>query len=244
MQLIDYKFNKIPGIYKIINNINGKFYVGSTKNLYKRSREHFSKLNRQKHPNEKLMNSVKKHGINNFKFEIIVSYCNIEDLLVLEGKYIALLKPDYNLDEVDMGGKRHCSEETKIKIGEKSKQKFIDNPELKTLFINSIGNISGWNKGLTDIYSEETLKKMSEAGKKNINNRKPEDQETFFKAREKAWVTNKKKILQYDLNMQLIKEWDSITDAAAYFGAKSLGNFSTACKSGIKLFNSYWKKKE
>lgn len=244
MQLIEHEFNKIPGIYKIINIINGKFYIGSTKNLYKRSREHFSKLNTQTHPNEKLMNSVKKHGINNFKFEIILSHCATEDLLVLEGKYITHLKPDYNLDEVDVHGKRHCSESTKKLIGEKSRQKFIYKPELKTIFINSIGNMSGWNKGLTNIYSEETLKKMSAAGKKNIKNRDPEIQEKFFKAREKAWISNQKKIIQYDLNMSPIKEWDSLTDAAKYFNAKSLGNFTTACNKGIKLFGSYWRKKE
>lgn len=245
MQLFEYKiFNKVPGIYKIINLINGKFYIGSTKNLYKRSREHYSKLKSGKHPNIKLLNSIKKYGIENFKFEAIEINCKVEDLFLLEGRFIQQLKPEYNIDEIDLSGNRICNDSTRKLIGEKSKQKFINNPELKNIFKQSIGNMAGWNKGMTEIYSEETLKKMSDAGKLNISKRDPKIQDKFYEGRNKRHEAQKTPILQFDLNWNFIKEWNSLKDAAEGMGAKSIGNFTTAHKKGIKLFGSYWRKKE
>lgn len=245
MQLFDYKtFNKISGIYKIINMVNGKFYIGSTKNLYKRSREHYSKINTNKHPNLKLTNSIKKYGIENFKFEALQTNCKIEDLLSLEGAFIQKLKPEYNIDEINLDGNRVCSDSTRKLIGEKSKQKFIDNPELKDIFKQSIGNIAGWNKGMTGIYSKESLKKMSKAGVENIKNRAPEIQQKFYDARKLSQEKRRKIIIQFDLNMNLIKEWESMSDAARFYNANNAGNIHTACKKGIKLYNSYWRVKE
>lgn len=244
MKLISKAYSKIPGIYQITNDINGKIYIGSTLNLYQRSRQHYSKLKNGKHPNKKLLNAISKYGINNFSFSVIYSRCAIENLLTLEGKYMKKLKPFYNIDEVDINGKRYCSESTKKIIGEKSKQKFIDNPQLIQTFKESIGDMAGWNKGMTDIYSEETLKKMSDAGKKNIAKRDPEVQAKFYEGRDKNLAKLKTPILQFDLNWNFIKEWGSLKEAAEGMGAKSIGNFTTAHKNGIKLFGSYWRKKE
>ena len=245
MQLFDYKtFNKVPGIYKIVNIINGKFYIGSTKNLYKRSREHYSKLNTGKHPNLKLMNSIKKYGIDNFKFEALEINCKIDDLLMLEGYFIYNLKPEYNIDEVNLSGERICSDSTRKLIGEKSKQKFIDNPELKNIFKQSIGTIAGWNKGMTGIYSEETLKKMSASAKKNGLAKSKKELERLLNGAKKSNEKRKKKILQLDLDMNLIKEWDSMNDAARFYNAHNAGNIHTACRKGIRLYNSFWRVKE
>lgn len=244
MKLISKNFNKIPGIYQITNDINGKIYIGSTINLYQRSNQHYSKLKNSKHPNKKLTNAILKYGIDNFSFTVLISNCKIDELLKLEGLYINKLNPFYNIDEVDINGKRHCSEYTKKLIGKKSKQKFIDNPELINIFKESIGNQAGWNKGMTDIYSEETLKKMSDAGKINISKRDPKIQDKFYEGRSKRHEAQKTPILQFDLNWNFIKEWKSLKEAAEGMGAKSIGNFTTAHKKGIKLFGSYWRKKE
>ena len=58
------------GIYKITNNINNKFYIGSSKNITKRFKEHKWRLKNNKHPNNKLQNSWNKYGEENFKFEV------------------------------------------------------------------------------------------------------------------------------------------------------------------------------
>ena len=42
------------GIYKIVNSINNKIYVGSAKNIKKRWSAHKSDLNKNKHHNKHL----------------------------------------------------------------------------------------------------------------------------------------------------------------------------------------------
>ena len=49
-------------------------------------------------------------------------------------------------------------------------------------------------------------------------------------------------INQYDLDGNFIRSWKSRAEAARFYKAKSSGNFTTAVKKGIKLYNSYWKK--
>lgn len=73
----------VSGIYKIINNVDGKLYIGSAQNLNERKKEHFSLLKNNKHYNIYLQRAVNKYGITNFKFDIIV-YCNKKDLITYE----------------------------------------------------------------------------------------------------------------------------------------------------------------
>lgn len=59
------------GIYKIVNAINGKVYVGSSVNLYNRIKNHFITLNNKNHHNNHLQKAYNKYGEENFYFEII-----------------------------------------------------------------------------------------------------------------------------------------------------------------------------
>ena len=59
------------GIYKIVNIVNSKCYVGSTKDFNRREKEHFDDLIKQKHSSIKLQRSYNKHGKDKFQFLII-----------------------------------------------------------------------------------------------------------------------------------------------------------------------------
>lgn len=62
------------GIYKITNVINGHSYIGLSKNIEKRIREHISHgINgkRKDDINKALYNAFKKYGIENFVFDIL-----------------------------------------------------------------------------------------------------------------------------------------------------------------------------
>ena len=74
------------GIYAIINNINGKIYIGSSKNLSSRKEWHFSRLKNNSHCNDYIQRAWNKYGEKNFEFKIII-YCKEEQLLNLEQKY-------------------------------------------------------------------------------------------------------------------------------------------------------------
>lgn len=87
---------RISGIYKIMNLINNKFYIGSAVSLLSRYHTHKNSFVKNKHNNKHLQSSVNKYGIENFKFEVI-ELCEKENLLIREQYYIDTLKPDYNI---------------------------------------------------------------------------------------------------------------------------------------------------
>jgi group I intron endonuclease len=109
---------KICTIYRILNTVNLKNYVGSTIRLEKRWREHRNDLVRGTHGNTYLQMSWNKYGEENFEFIPIMECCSaIRD--ILETYWINVLesanrKRGYNLK--DPNNSRPMLEETKIKI--------------------------------------------------------------------------------------------------------------------------------
>lgn len=59
------------GLYKITNTVNGKYYIGSSKEIEKRWLCHKGKLNNNTHENVHLQASFNKHGVNAFVYEIV-----------------------------------------------------------------------------------------------------------------------------------------------------------------------------
>lgn len=96
------------GIYKILNLKTKKYYIGSSKNISKREKCHFSRLKNNNHVNKHLQSSFNKYGIDNFKFEIVeeMNIYNKEKLLELEQHYIDIEKESnlYNLTYITKGG--------------------------------------------------------------------------------------------------------------------------------------------
>jgi len=125
------KSAKRPGIYSITNLINGKKYIGKSKNMHGRWRKHKSDLKCQKHANEYLQKSWNKYGAENFKFEE-VEVCDISNLTTRESYWITTLNTiereyGYNLrcDESDNA----VSKETRKKISEGRKKWHKENPD-------------------------------------------------------------------------------------------------------------------
>ena len=58
------------GIYKIINNINGKIYVGQSVDIAKRWSSHKTEFKKQKY-DTKLYRAIAKYGLENFTLEVI-----------------------------------------------------------------------------------------------------------------------------------------------------------------------------
>ena len=90
------------GIYRWINKINGKTYIGSAINIPKRLYQYYSKKNMETYLKKRksaIYSAILKHGIANFKLEIL-EYCSREECIKIEQKYINLLKPAYNILKV------------------------------------------------------------------------------------------------------------------------------------------------
>jgi len=75
------------GIYKITNSDTGRVYVGQSKDIIGRWKEHLGDLVKGKHCNKKLLEDFQKTGLESFVAEVIC-LCSQEELLVLESKYI------------------------------------------------------------------------------------------------------------------------------------------------------------
>jgi group I intron endonuclease len=136
--------DKISGIYKIINKINGKYYVGRSDNILGTSgrwKEHINRLNSNKHDNSYLQNAWNKYGSDKFDFVIVEKIDDSQKLLETEQKHLDAIKNDrrnlcYNLSFSANGGgfigHKHL-EESKKKTSEKLKGRPSPNkgPNLK-----------------------------------------------------------------------------------------------------------------
>ena len=138
-------------IYKATNLINGKCYIGQTTlTLRGRINEHKKAAKVNKYPSIVFHKAIRKHGIENFKWEILCE-CDSKNILniretmkiIVEHSYISE-GMGYNLTYGGEGtfGYKHTND-TKEKIRCRNKGK------------------EAWNKGKTNIYSDETRKQMS-----------------------------------------------------------------------------------
>jgi group I intron endonuclease len=67
-------------VYRIENVVSGKYYIGSSGNLYERWRKHKNKLRAGTHPNPHLQGSWNKHGERCFVFSIVGEFEEIADM--------------------------------------------------------------------------------------------------------------------------------------------------------------------
>ena len=76
------------GIYKIINVVNNKFYIGSAVNFSRRKTRHFSELRTNKHNNSKLQNAWNKYGESSFVFAVVEEVQEKSLLLEVENRWL------------------------------------------------------------------------------------------------------------------------------------------------------------
>ncbi len=160
-------------IYKATNKVNKKSYVGQTKgSLEGRMRGHFHDSYRS---NIYFGNSLKKYGVENFSWTILYE-CKDCYLDFMEEFFIRVFdtfNKGYNLTTGGEGGyirskrtKDLMSEAAKKRTGLKNSFYGKHHSKKAKDLISKVhkGKLP-WNKGKTGIYSEETLKKMSDCKK-------------------------------------------------------------------------------
>ena len=85
-------------VYRWVNNINNKTYIGSSINLSIRLHKYYSVKHLTNHKTP-IHNALLKYGFKNFTLEIL-EYCeNGINPIVREQYYLDLLKPEYNVLE-------------------------------------------------------------------------------------------------------------------------------------------------
>lgn len=108
----------VAGIYKITNNINGKIYIGKSKNIGHRLNQHRQNARRGTMP---IYRAFRKYGLGNFTFEIIYIASDVLsfELCSLERKYIKQYKsnnPRYGYNATDGGDGGELNDIAKAKF--------------------------------------------------------------------------------------------------------------------------------
>jgi group I intron endonuclease len=166
--------DNISGLYKIVNKVNGKFYIGSSVNIRDRFYNHKSQLNRNIHDNLYLQRAWNKHGENNFEF-VIFKNCEKDILITEEQKELNVhvgKEYYYNLSpsaDVSMRGIPRSNEvKRKISLTQKGKPKWTDEQK-KQMSINRKGikhSQETIEKFKLRTHTNETKEKISDASKK------------------------------------------------------------------------------
>lgn len=190
----------ISGVYKITNEINGKFYIGSSSNIFGRWSGWKSYFKRPKISNNILWDSVQKYGIKNFIF-VVVETCEPikETILSLEQHYINTLRPEYNIlkkagsrmgskhfPETIAKYKAYWADATKrIEMSEMKKAYYQEHPETAILH----------SETMKEFYKDnpEVLEKMREI-KKDWYKNNPGTAQHVIKNLKKYWSQESNRI--------------------------------------------------
>lgn len=91
--------DKLGGIYRIRNTINGKRYIGSAVQFAQRWKKHRLDLRHGCHHSIALQRAWNKYGENNFAFEPLL-ICDKQDLIPHEQLALDGLRPEYNSNPI------------------------------------------------------------------------------------------------------------------------------------------------
>ena len=222
-------------VYRIVNIINGKQYVGSTGNYKVRVRQHRYHLKLGKHHSIKLQRSYAKYGADAFKWEILEIINDISLLLITEQKWIDNLRPELNVLSLAgsaRGYKMSESARTKIskaltgiKRSDETKKKCSDankgrkkSTEARVKLSDSLKSSKIFQDSRK---SKDRLKKVMETKKKNGTNKlsdktKDKISETL-KAKHYHSATSKR-VQIYDLEGNFVNEFPSVLCAEKELG--------------------------
>lgn len=153
-------------VYLLTNLVNGKYYIGQTRDFKERLRHH---LAARKDHNYPINRAVRKHGRENFVFEILGEAEVGEELNNLERLWISISNATdssvgYNLREG--GSVTSFNEETRKRMSEAAKKRGPQSPEsikkrIETMRGRKYPERSILMKG--HIKSPETCRKLSES---------------------------------------------------------------------------------
>ncbi len=258
------------GIYKIINKVNGKAYIGQSISIQSRVREHFNGRT-----NKHLANAIRKYGEENFQVDILEDVTDKaptqKTLDDLEIKYIGLENPDM-LYNVESGGKargllpgrivyseEECRRRRQVRLGKKHSKSSI---EKMSAIASKRGPRSEATRqkireaNLGKVVSLETRVKLSKAGKGRIlseeHKRKigeaqkgkfvsEETREKISKSRKSMSEQTKSVWCKKVYCVELDREFSSIKKAAEYFET-SISQISRVCKGkGLTVKKHHFK---
>lgn len=223
---------KLIGIYCIKNIIDRNIYIGSSIDINKRKKQHFTALRNNKHHSRYLQRSFNKYKEENFSFNILEE-CNSDILLTREQHFIDILNPRYNICKIagnSLGTKRTKESKKNISIAQKKR----------------FENESAWNKGIPrtleqienqrqKILGKPSKKRGIKLSKNSCNNISNGLKGRNLSQKHKDNLS--KKVIEYDNNGNILNVFVSLTEAA-----KSANSFVSNLQRAMKNNKSFKKR--
>ena len=210
------------GIYRWINNLNGKTYVGSGVNLAKRLGNYYNikELSRNPRP---IQDALLKYGHSNFTLEIL-EYSPKTKLIEREQFYLDLLVPDYNILKYaySLLGFKHSQESI-----DKFKAKLIS-PEHKEI-------LSSIHTG--KLVSEETRNKLA-AATASYRKNNPLTPEALANIKAKTLAREGVSVSVLNTQTNEVKEFTNQTEAGEFLGVTRQAIYN-AIKRGSPINGVY-----
>lgn len=195
-------------IYKVIDKTNGKIYIGKTSNFKERKKQHERCYKKE---DCKFHRTIRKHGKENFEWEIIEKTTGLQNAYELEKKYIkecsSYGKSGYNMTKGGAGGNMWNARPVVCLTlsGEFVKRYGSAGEAQKDGFHNS--NVLLNCKGR--LYSCKNYMFMFEDDFINYG----------AKTYRKSESASMRKVIQCDMNGNFIKEYKSLQEAAKGTGS-------------------------
>jgi group I intron endonuclease len=195
------EINKESGIYRIINTINGKFYIGSSINVKSRKQDHFKHLKKGNHHSYKLQNEWDEvENKDSFKFQVMI-YCEELYLRKIEQRLIDDLRPEYNIAPFvgTVKGLRH-KESTKKYLRQLAIEQRKD-PEYRKKISEGISKAL---KGVAKTEQHKAATSKSLTGKKLTDEHRKKL--SLAKIGKTSWSKGKKFTEEHKQNLRLAKK--------------------------------------
>lgn len=252
------------GIYKILNKNNGKFYIGSSKNIEKRWKRHKIRLSNNYHPNQHLQASWNKYGEGSFDL-LVIEECCIDMLLEREQYYIDNTncidkKVGYNMstkagkgpdctglrqyhhmkmvNQYDLAGNFiksfKCANDVERELG-------ISNKSISACCNGRLKSAGGfmWTHDNNPYKTIKPYKKRKIEYTDELRKKFSEIQKS--KGPNKDIINRRKKIEQYDMDGNLIRCFDYAGVAAKFYGYNE-ATIRIAANSNTNIaYNYIWK---
>ncbi|MFA5349355.1 MAG: GIY-YIG nuclease family protein, partial [Candidatus Paceibacterota bacterium] len=176
--------SKKVGVYCIINKVNSKMYIGSSRDILSRIKHHENDLRINKHCNKHLQSAYNKYGESSFEVKVL-KFCSEKNLIKQEQIFMNKYQTTspgcgYNL-AIRADGKKH-SQEIKKKISDANKG------QKPTEFCLQRGK--EWRENY--VMSEETKQKIGRESKKRWEKWKQD--EDFMERRSNKIKENLKRV--------------------------------------------------
>lgn len=162
------------GLYRWVNLISGKTYIGSSAFLGRRfsSYYNYNFITNSKSAGMLIHKALLKYGYSGFKLEIL-EYCKKDDLLNREQYYLDLLQPEYNILKIAgsplgykhteetmakllaIAKKRNESEEERVRMGKLHIYRSEESKKKARELILKINQAKARSVGVTNVFTKE-----------------------------------------------------------------------------------------